>query len=503
MKFIKIILILLVAASTNLFSQTGNKMDQNENLVLLKVKNDPTVSFKIWFKAGAQNDPKGKEGLAYITARMLSEGATKNNSYEAILEKLYPLAASYWASASMEMSVFSGRVHKDNLNEYYNLFIDGILSPAFKEEDFKRVKDETLNYLNTTLKYSSDEELGKAVLYNFIYDGTNYGHIVQGTITGVESITINDVKDFYKKYYSKNNFVLGIGGGFSDELVSKLQKDLNKLSDSKVEELQKPNPEKIDGLNVRIVEKDANATAISMGFPIDVLRGEKDWYALAIANSWFGEHRNSSSHLYQVIREERGLNYGDYSYIENFPNGGSRQMPPVNVARRSQIFEIWIRPVPNETKHFSFRAAMRELQKLVDNGMTQEDFNLTKNFLNKYVLHYAPTTSERLGYALDDKFYGIEGSHLENFKKIMNQLTLEDVNNAIKKHLQYKNMKIAFITENGEKLKEDLSTNAESPIQYATPKAAEVYEEDKEIIKYQLDIPSDKIKIITVEELFK
>ena len=72
-----------------------------------------------------------------------------------------------------------------------------------------------------------------------------------------------------------------------------------------------------------IVEKDAPATAISIGFPIDVLRGSKDWYALAVANSWLGEHRNSSSHLYQVIREARGLNYGDYSYIEHFPNGGA------------------------------------------------------------------------------------------------------------------------------------------------------------------------------------
>ncbi len=49
------------------------------------------------------------------------------------------------------------------------------------------------------------------------------------------------------------------------------------------------------------------------------MRGDEDFYPLAVANSWLGEHRNSSSHLYQVIREERGLNYGDYSYIEYFP----------------------------------------------------------------------------------------------------------------------------------------------------------------------------------------
>jgi zinc protease len=476
---------------------------KDENLVLYPVKDDPTISFKIWFKVGSQNDPKGKEGLAALTAGLLSEGATKNNSYDQILEKLFPLAAGYSCNSSVEMTIFNGRVHKDNLDEYYPIFIDALLNPAFKEEDFNRIKQRTLNYLNTTLKYSSDEELGKAVLYNDIFDGTTYGHITIRTISGIESITIDDVKEFYNKYYSKNNFVIGLGGGYDESLIDRLKNDLAKLNDLQVEEIGKPQPEKIDGLNFTLIEKEAPATAISMGFPIDLVRGSKEWYALAVANSWLGEHRNSSSHLYQVIREERGLNYGDYSYIENFPNGGSYQMPPTNVPRKQQIFEIWIRPVPNETRHFVLRAALRELQMLVDNGMTKEDFELTRNFLKKYVLNFAKTTSSRLGYAIDDKFYGIDGSHLELFRKMMDEITLEDVNNAIKNHLQYDNMKIAIITKDAESFKNNLVANITSPIEYSTPKPESVLEEDKNIIDYKLNIDQNKINIIQVEELFK
>ena len=62
-----------------------------------------------------------------------------------------------------------------------------------------------------------------------------------------------------------------------------------------------------------------------------------------------------------MIRETRGLNYGDYSYIEAYPEGGQRQMPPPNVARRQQLFEVWIRTLPNPQAHFALRAAMREL----------------------------------------------------------------------------------------------------------------------------------------------
>lgn len=502
-KFIFIsILFLLVINVINISAIQITKQEEIKT-VLLPVQDDPTITFRIWFKVGSQNDPAGKEGLANLTASLISSGSTNNYSYEEILEKLYPLAAGYSASSSKEMTIFSGRVHKDNLNEYYPLFIDAILNPAFKEEDFNRIKSLILNYLKTTLRYANDEELGKAILYSEIFSGTSYGHIDAGTISSVESLTIEDVSSFYKKYYNRNNLVIGIGGGYEKQLVEKLKDDLSNLPNGESYSLTKPAYNEIEGLHLTIINKNANATAISMGFPIDILRGTREWYALAIANSWFGEHRNSSSHLFQVIREARGLNYGDYSYIENFPNGGSLTMPPVNVPRKQQIFEIWIRPVPNNTTHFVLRAALRELQHLVDNGLTEDQFELTRNFLKKYVLHYAPTTNMRLGYAIDDVFYGINNSHLELFRKMMDEITLDEVNAAIKKHLQYENIKIAVITENAVDLKQALIENRESPIEYATPKAPEVYEEDKHIINYPLSIKEENIKILQVENLFK
>ena len=108
--------------------------------VLLPVPSDPTISFRLWFKVGSQDDPPGKEGLAAITAAMIAEGATRANSYEQILDKLLPLAAGYSASPSVEMTVISGRVHKDNLDRFYPLLIEAVREPAFKQEDLDRIK---------------------------------------------------------------------------------------------------------------------------------------------------------------------------------------------------------------------------------------------------------------------------------------------------------------------------------------------------------------------------
>ena len=471
-------------------------------VVQLPVQNDPTVSLRVWFKVGAQDDPPGKEGLAALTAAMLANASTQKNSYAQILEKLFPLAAGYEDSASMEMTVISGRVHKDNLADYYPLLTEAILLPAFTAEDFERIRSDTLNYLQNGLRYASDEELGKAVLYNEIFAGTRYGHISAGLIESVKGITLDDVKAFYGTYYLRENVVLGIGGGYDAALRDKLRKDLGRLPSVKPPVRSPPQPRPIRGLKVTIVEKDAPATAISMGFPIDVVRGTKDWYALAVANSWLGEHRNSSSHLYQVIREARGLNYGDYAYIEHFPHGGQLQVPPQNVGRRRQIFEIWIRPVPHEARHFALRAALREFQHLVDHGLTAEEFALTRSFLKKYVLHYAPTTMARLGYALDDRFYGMRGSHLEIFRKMMDEVTLEEVNAAIKKHLQYGNMQIVIVTKDANALKEALVSDAPSPITYPTPKPESVLSEDRQISKFPLKVRAEDVRIVPVGELF-
>jgi zinc protease len=481
----------------------GEEKVPSDNLILLPVKNDPTVSFRIWFKVGSQNDPVGKEGLANITASMLTDAATQKNSYEQVLDKLFPLASGYSAIPSVEMTVVTGRTHKDNLKEFYPLFTDAILAPAFKQEDLDRIKSDVLNYLENTLRYASDEELGKAVLYNSIFEGTPYGHINAGLVQSVRSITLDDVRNFYKTYFTRDNVAIGLGGGYDAALVDQLKKDLQALPAGAVKPVPPPAAKPIKGKKVVIVEKDAASTAISMGFPIDIVRGSKEWYALAIASSWLGQHRNSSSHLYQVIREERGLNYGDYAYIENFPNGGMRTVPPQNVSRRKQIFEIWIRPVPNETRHFALRAAMRELKKLVDNGMSESDFTLTRAFLKNFVLHYAPTTNERLGYAIDDKFYALKGSHLETFRKMMSEVTLKDVNAAIKKYWQYNDIQIAIVTKDAAGLKEALGKEAPSPITYKTPKAESVMEEDKEIVVFPLGIKAENVTIVPVAELFE
>ena len=179
-------------------------------------------------------------------------------------------------------------------------------------------------------------------------------------------------------------------------------------------------------------------------------------------------------------------------------------MPPVNVARRHQFFEVWIRTLPNHQAHFALRAAIRELSILVEHGMNEEDFELTRSFLKKYVLHFAKTANERLGYSVDDKFYGIEGEgHLAQFRQFMDELTLDDVNSAIRRHLRADNLKIAIVTGEAQALSESLAMDTASPLEYASPKPAEITDEDAEIAVFPLEISPNEITIVPVDEMFQ
>lgn len=470
--------------------------------VLLPVPADPTVSLTMWFAVGSQDDPPGREGLAYVTGRLLAEGATREHRYDEILELLYPMAAGYGVRVDREMTTFTGRTHRDTLDAYVTLYTQAWREPAFRAEDFERVRGDALNALEKTLRFASEEELAKATLADAVWAGTPYAHPSLGTVAGLKAITLDDVKKFYARHYTRERAVVALGGSYPPGLVERLTASRDTLPAGAPAPVAIAVP-KLAGRHLRLVSKPGADASISFGFPLDVARGDRDFYALWLANSWLGEHRSTSSHLFQVIRGVRGLNYGDYSYIEAYPEGGLRFIPPTNVARHHQMFEVWVRTLPNAQALFALRAALREVETLVRDGLTQEQFELTRDFLQKYALHFAETTSARLGYAVDDRFYGIDApGHLARFRAAMASLTRDEVNAALRRHLDPANLQIAIVTGDAEEMAKAIAADAPSPITYPAEKPPEVLAEDKIIAAWPLRVPAANVTIVPVEEIF-
>lgn len=500
----------------NAYSETEVKTSQ------IPSPDSPLIAFRIFVHSGSIYDPPGKEGLNTLTANVLGSGGTEELTYQEVITTLYPMAAGIGVQADKEVTVFTGNVHRDHLKKFYKIFSDLLLHPRFDPDDFQRNRDQLLNYLEKTLRGTDDEDLGKEALNILLYQNHPYGHPNEGTVQGLKSITLDDVKRFYKKMYTKDRITIGLAGGYPAEFIERVRQDFETLPKGKVKPMGLPDPEPIDGIEVLLVEKPGRASAISIGCPIDVTRADDDFYALMVANSYLGEHRMSVGVLYNTLREARGLNYGDYSYIENFIQGMGRFARP-NIPRRQQFFSIWIRPVAQENALFSLKAAVKELQNLVEKGLSEEDFELSRQFVLNYSKQWTQTLSRRLGYQMDSEFYDTQrlineiGSDfekklpleyqvknfIENIDEKLRTLTVDDVNAAIKRYLQFENLKVAMTCEDAVKVKNALVTNAITPITYQDPGSTppEISEQDKIYEGYPLNVT--RVNIIQATEIFE
>ncbi|HEX8888711.1 MAG TPA: pitrilysin family protein [Pyrinomonadaceae bacterium] len=486
---------------------TNNKTAMKANAAgpiasVLQPNRSPLVTFRILFNVGSASDPEGKEGLASLTASMLSEGGSRRMSYDQITNEFYPMATSFSYQIDKEMTVFTGTTHLDNLEHYYSIISQMLLDPGFRPDDFKRLKEDALNYLKVSLREGNDEELGKEQLYNVIYAGHPYGHNNIGNISAIEHLTLDDVRAFYRRHYTRANLVIGLAGGYPPSFVKKVQTDFAKLPVGTPEKLNVAAPKVDTGMRIEIIKRDTRSTAISLGFPINITRADKDWPALAVVASYFGQHRSSNSYLYHRLREIRGLNYGDYAYIEYFPRGMFQFQPDPNLGRQQQIFQIWIRPVEPQNGQFALRAALYEYDKLVRNGMSEETFEGTRDFLLKNVNNLIATQDAQLGYALDSRYYKIPDFN-SYMRDRLSKLTLSDVNNAIQRYLKSDSMRVVIVTRDAEGLRNAIVNNTPSPIKYNAPRPAEIMEEDKTIQVYKINVKPEDVAIVPVEQVFQ
>jgi zinc protease len=278
-----------------------------------------------------------------------------------------------------------------------------------------------------------------------------------------------------------------------------------------------------EGLQVEIIEKEnALGSAIYAGYPLDITRADDDFAALMVANSWLGEHRKSYGQLYEKIRRTRSMNYGDYTYIEWYENGGRVQLPLAHVPRHSNYFSLWIRPVQIgdqlkaqykelgniDVGHapFALRLAIREIDMLAKNGISKEDFELTRQFLRSYIKLFIQTTEKELGFLMDSHFYGRD-NYIAELDELLANLTVEDVNEAARKYFQVDNMYVCIVTDDSETagLSENLLKNKPSPMSYSNlvkeGLSEDVLKEDEEVAAYKLNVKS--VDVINSRDTFK
>ena len=480
----------------------------------------PLYEIQIMVRAGSADDPPQKEGTASLLGRMMLEGGFGDPKNPVTKEKLAEITRPWGEAAypqvrvEKESTTFSMTVPRDAFPQFVARVLKPMLTqPLFLESELERIRKEALVGIRSNLRFEQQEQLGLLALDDWVFAGTSLDHLAQGTVQGLQAVTREDLESFYKTNYRSSN--LFVAASISEPGTLKLL--LSSLPAAGIGgQFRSGTPQAIAGRRLLIISQpNAIASVLHLGFPIPVRRGVPDYWPLFVANVFLGTHRDSFGRLYKDIREERGYNYGDYSYIEYYAARPFALFPPPATPRDQQYFSMWIRPVGHQYAHFILKAMTWELDNFIKDGMTPEQVSAAKQKARTLYLNYAASKGRQLGYRLDDMFYGMKDhGYLTDMLANLEAVTTDQVNAAIKKYLQVANLKYVIVTNESvaQKLADDIATDSnvvsKTREEYhisepVPPERQHLLARDQEWKAYKLNIRRENITIVKAEQMFE
>lgn len=270
------------------------------------------TSFCIGFNAGALEErDKFKLGTAHAVEHMISKG-TKNRTEKEINELCDEIFGFENAMTNFPYVVYYGTLLSQDFERGFELYSDMILNATFPEQGFKEemniILEELKEWKDDVYQYCEDSLLSNAFNKKRIKD------LIIGTEESVKAITLEDIKNFYDRYYAPENCVISVCSSLTIEdvifVVEKYFKDWGK-SFCGIEEYEREFNQ-----YETFTEKISNIKGAKLQylFNIDYL-DEEEIKALSVFNAAFGE--GTSSILFDEIRTKNGLAYDVGSFIKN------------------------------------------------------------------------------------------------------------------------------------------------------------------------------------------
>lgn len=471
-------------------------------LLELPDKNSPNIYLEAMIRTGSAMDPIGKEGLAAFTAQGMIHGGTRTVEPEAFKARLFPTGNSFNVVVSREYTSIKLRCHIDHAAQCVDSFVGALTAPRFDSAVMERVRDEAL-YAVTDGILSDEEQLGNAALDAALYEGHRYAHPVRGRAGTIGLLTPEDAKIFHETQFVRQSIQVGIGGGFQEEHRDQLTQGLLALSSALPADAARQAPVPVTGRQLLIISTETPVTGFHLGHHHSVTRNHPDYAALYVATLALGAHRQSSGRLFETLRTQRGLNYGDYAYIEAFQQFGSSTYPEQGILRSSPMFYLWLRPTSVVNGPFALKLAIDELEKWVADGLSQQEFQT----IQKYALGHLPLEAQnigrRLSYQLSATASGTPDP-LQHLSTHIAALTREEINAAIQRHIRPDDLMIVAVSGEGNALLSRLNNLETTPIQYhnVTPSAAQA-QRDSDIANKALDIEFETAEVRSAKGLFR
>ncbi|MCU1286767.1 MAG: Insulinase-like:Peptidase C-terminal [Acidobacteriales bacterium] len=382
-------------------------------VLLMEQHRLPIVSMSYIVRAGSTADPKGKEGLASLTAGLLRKG-TKTRSSDQISNDLDYIGMTFGASANPDYTGGSAEFIKKDTARALDLFTDVLLNPVFPADELAKLQKQRID----GIKSAKDSVQGVMAAYydSYLFKGHPYGRPAGGDEKSLASINQGDVASFYAANYTPGNTILAVVGDFSSPEMERLLNEKFQTWNSKTTKAAPvPAAVAVTGKKLLLIDKpDSTQTYYYIG-NVGIARNNPDRVYVNLVNTLFGGRFTSM--LNTDLRIKSGLTYGASSRF-------TRRMAPGPFAITSFT--------KNATTEKALDMTLDVVKRLHEKGITEAELQSAKNYIKGQFPPTIETSDALAGQIADLEFYGLDASEINDlYAKIdaMNVATAQRIIN--------------------------------------------------------------------------
>jgi len=407
---------------------TGNTekvmLKNGVTLILEHDKTLPVVAVYAGLKGGVRFETKEKNGICRFMSKLLIKG-TKNRTAREIAEQIESLGSFITPRSGKDSFGLSMAIIDRYFKEGLNIFLDVLTNPSFPENEIEKERAFILSDIRE--KYDDPMRICIEKCDSLIFKHHPYGMPVTGTEKSIKNIQRKDIIDFYDNYVCGGNLYISVVGNFNrEDIIAEFERSIIGKGDNTKKFPCPPEEEKPEEMSQSIEKKDIRQSSIAIGFLAPSVTSE-DYINFIVLNSIL---HGMGSRLFIELRDIQGLAYVIFCYLEHGIENGN--------------FKAYIGTGP-EMEEKAIKALLRELEKVYEEGVTEEELQKAKNMIKG---RYEITLQERMARATKYSSYEILGLGYERVNKyplLIDNVTLEDVNNVAKKYFDLKNYSLSVI----------------------------------------------------------
>ena len=401
---------LLVVEHQELLAMPGVERIVLPNQLVLLIREDhslPLVTMRLLVDAGSRRDPRGKEGLAHITAEGLLLGTSK---YPATVfdEALDFMGASLHASTGRDAVALELRILEKHLLKGFDFFMEALIHPTFSEEEIRRQVQKTLAAIQS--QEENPDQIARKAFMKVVFLGNPYGHPVEGTKESLPDITRDMVVQFHQDFYHPNNAILTIVGDVTKQYI---KADLiPRLSEWPLTQVPEQGfiPRFTRWPMTVTIDRNVTQANIILGH-IGIDRANTDYYPLTVMNHILGGG-GFGSRLMEEIRIKRGLAYSVVSYFDagKYPGAFQVILQTKNASAQEAISIL--------------RAELRTIQR---DPVSPKELERAKKYLIGSFPFRLDTQSKLARFLTQVEYHGLGLDYPEKYASTINAVTRKDV----------------------------------------------------------------------------